>query len=290
MAYQPNPGIGSGLQFLNNPFGDTTYTKVFVGGLAWETQSETLRCHFEQYGEILEAVVITDKHTGRSKGYGFVTFHDPESAKNACSDPNPVIDGRRANCNLASLGRPQPLLPYGRLRPAMPYFGIPQMPRSAYVGSPRFHQPVPFSYQPGVAYPPYGGTELIKSPVGSRNIQHSWYVFYIFSQGAYNPYMGQHYLQMYGVQGTVNPNIAPYGQMGQSLTANHGYATVQGYVTPGRHVLQYGGPRVSGVSSDTIPTIQAPYHTGMPAPAPGQARIIFPAQFTQSSGSDQSGG
>lgn len=38
----------------------------------------------------------------------------------------------------------------------MPYFGIPQMPRSAYVGSPRFHQPVPFSYQPGVAYPPYG--------------------------------------------------------------------------------------------------------------------------------------
>ena len=113
MAYQPNPGTGSGLQFLNNPFGDTTYTKVFVGGLAWETQSETLRRHFEQYGEILEAVVISDKHTGRSKGYGFVTFRDPESAKNACSDPNPVIDGRRANCNLASLGRPQPLLPYG---------------------------------------------------------------------------------------------------------------------------------------------------------------------------------
>lgn len=74
MAYQPNPGTGSGLQFLNNPFGDTTYTKVFVGGLAWETQSETLRCHFEQYGEILEAVVITDKHTGRSKGYGFVSI------------------------------------------------------------------------------------------------------------------------------------------------------------------------------------------------------------------------
>lgn len=53
-------------------YGDTTYTKVFVGGLAWETQRDTMRRHFEQFGDILEAVVITDKNTGRSKGYGFV--------------------------------------------------------------------------------------------------------------------------------------------------------------------------------------------------------------------------
>ncbi|KAK9164855.1 hypothetical protein Scep_000046 [Stephania cephalantha] len=117
MSYQwttPGPGSGSGsssssgFQVLQSPFGDTTYTKVFVGGLAWETQSDTLRRHFEHYGEILEAVVITDKNSGRSKGYGFVTFRDPEAAWRACSDPNPVIDGRRANCNLASLGRPRP--------------------------------------------------------------------------------------------------------------------------------------------------------------------------------------
>lgn len=85
MAYHhpvPGPGSGSGsssssgLHFLNLPFGDTTFTKVFVGGLAWETQSETLRRHFEQYGEILEAVVISDKNTGRSKGYGFVSVLD----------------------------------------------------------------------------------------------------------------------------------------------------------------------------------------------------------------------
>lgn len=68
MAYhQPVP---------SSPFtgvGDTTYTKVFVGGLAWETQNDTLRRYFEQFGDILEAVVITDKNTGRSKGYGFVS-------------------------------------------------------------------------------------------------------------------------------------------------------------------------------------------------------------------------
>lgn len=55
-------------------FGDTTLTKVFVGGLAWETPKEAMREHFEKYGEILEAVIISDKVTGRSKGYGFVSL------------------------------------------------------------------------------------------------------------------------------------------------------------------------------------------------------------------------
>ncbi|KAJ1258658.1 hypothetical protein BS78_10G092200 [Paspalum vaginatum] len=89
-------------------FGDTTLTKVFVGGLAWETPSEGLRQHFERYGDILEAVVIADRLTGRSKGYGFVTFREPEAARRAVQEPNPTIAGRRANCNIASLGPPRP--------------------------------------------------------------------------------------------------------------------------------------------------------------------------------------
>ncbi|KAK9072193.1 hypothetical protein SSX86_008625 [Deinandra increscens subsp. villosa] len=86
------------------PYGDTTLTKVFVGGLAWETPMDAMRDHFQKYGDILEAVIISDKTTGRSKGYGFVTFKDPESANKAYEDPSPVINGRRANCNIASLG------------------------------------------------------------------------------------------------------------------------------------------------------------------------------------------
>lgn len=62
--------VGGGGHYNNN---DTTFTKIFVGGLAWETQRDTMRRYFEQFGEILEAVVITDKNTGRSKGYGFVS-------------------------------------------------------------------------------------------------------------------------------------------------------------------------------------------------------------------------
>lgn len=53
-------------------FGDTTLTKVFVGGLAWETPTDEMRNYFEQFGDILEAVIISDKNTGKSKGYGFV--------------------------------------------------------------------------------------------------------------------------------------------------------------------------------------------------------------------------
>ncbi|EAY87274.1 hypothetical protein OsI_08676 [Oryza sativa Indica Group] len=154
----------SGLHLLASPFGDTTYTKVFVGGLAWETTSERLRRFYDRFGEILEAVVITDRHSGRSKGYGFVTFRDPESARKACEDPTPVIDGRRANCNLASLGRAQPAVPLGRPRSAGSYFGVP-VPRGVYVGGYGQHRTLPLGYYQGFPVPQYSyttyGTEYI---------------------------------------------------------------------------------------------------------------------------------
>ena len=65
--------MSSNTSYYRSPFGDTTFTKVFVGGLAWETPTEEMRRYFEQFGEILEAVIITDKITGKSKGYGFVS-------------------------------------------------------------------------------------------------------------------------------------------------------------------------------------------------------------------------
>ncbi|KAK9145811.1 hypothetical protein Sjap_005714 [Stephania japonica] len=95
---------GKGGNYNQYNKGDTTCTKIFVGGLAWETKREHMEHYFERFGAIEEAVVITDKTTGRSKGYGFVTFKDPNAAMRACECPCPVIDGRRTNCNLASLG------------------------------------------------------------------------------------------------------------------------------------------------------------------------------------------
>lgn len=54
---------------------DTTFTKIFVGGLPYHTTDDTLRKFFERFGEIDEAVVITDRATGKSRGYGFVSVH-----------------------------------------------------------------------------------------------------------------------------------------------------------------------------------------------------------------------
>ena len=53
---------------------DTTFTKIFVGGLPYHTTDDTLRKFFERFGEIEEAVVITDRATGKSRGYGFVSL------------------------------------------------------------------------------------------------------------------------------------------------------------------------------------------------------------------------
>ncbi|MEQ2224245.1 RNA-binding protein 38 [Ilyodon furcidens] len=83
---------------------DTTFTKIFVGGLPYHTTDASLRKYFEAFGDIDEAVVITDRQTGKSRGYGFVTMTDRGAAERACKDPNPIIDGRKANVNLAYLG------------------------------------------------------------------------------------------------------------------------------------------------------------------------------------------
>lgn len=283
MAYQPGPSSGSssssGFQHLNFPFGDTTFTKVFVGGLAWETQSETLKGYFEQFGEILEAVVITDKLTGRSKGYGFVTFQDPESARRACADPTPVIDGRQANCNLASLGRPRPAMPFGGIRSPTPYSGGVPAIRGAYIGGFGYQQPVSYNYQQGFMYPPYG-----YATYGPE---------YAYPQGVYNPYAGQQYLQIYGVPGTVNTAMYPYNQLAHNVPSGHGYTALQGYALPGHQIVQFGGPSVNAVTNSSVPTVQAPYPTGVAVPVPAQPRFILSAhspQFIQGGGSDQNTG
>ncbi|CAH1153521.1 unnamed protein product [Phaedon cochleariae] len=100
---------GSGVQNK-----DTTWTKLFVGGLPYHTSDKSLRDHFAVYGDIEEAVVITDRQTGKSRGYGFVIMGDRTSAERACKDPNPIIDGRKANVNLAILGaKPRGNVPTG---------------------------------------------------------------------------------------------------------------------------------------------------------------------------------
>ncbi|CAG9461880.1 unnamed protein product [Pedinophyceae sp. YPF-701] len=55
-------------------------SKVFVGGISWETTGDRLRQYFENFGEVTEAFVSHDRHTGRPRGFGFVIFRDPSVA------------------------------------------------------------------------------------------------------------------------------------------------------------------------------------------------------------------
>ena len=69
--------------------------KLFVGGLSWNTSDDGLRSAFEAYGEVTDAKVVTDRETGRSRGFGFVTFSQDDAARQAITAlEGTVLDGR----------------------------------------------------------------------------------------------------------------------------------------------------------------------------------------------------
>lgn len=77
--------------------------KVFVGGLSWDTDNDSLRSAFEAFGEVSEATVVLDRDTGRSRGFGFVSYKDPEAAKNAIAEMDGRdLDGRSIRVNEAN--------------------------------------------------------------------------------------------------------------------------------------------------------------------------------------------
>mmetsp|Transcript_45180 Transcript_45180/g.81266 ORF Transcript_45180/g.81266 Transcript_45180/m.81266 type:complete len:327 (+) Transcript_45180:52-1032(+) len=75
-------------------------SKVYVGNLAHSTTNDSLRDHFQQYGDVADSIVMTDKETGRSRGFGFVTFKESSSVDSAVGGSN-EIDGRSVSCKRA---------------------------------------------------------------------------------------------------------------------------------------------------------------------------------------------
>jgi RNA recognition motif-containing protein len=77
-------------------------TNIYVGNLAFSTDSAALRKLFADFGEVTSAQVIEDRDTGRSRGFGFVEMASAEDAQKAISETNGTnIDGRQLNVNLA---------------------------------------------------------------------------------------------------------------------------------------------------------------------------------------------
>jgi len=77
--------------------------KLFIGGLAWHTDDTTLRTKFEEFGQVEEAVVVKDRDTGRSRGFGFVKFANEPDADAAIGAMNNVeFDGRTIRVDKAT--------------------------------------------------------------------------------------------------------------------------------------------------------------------------------------------
>ena len=76
--------------------------KLFVGNLVFSVQDSDLKTLFAPYGEIAEAVIIKDKFSGRSKGFGFVTLSDDEAALKAIAElHDKEFQGRKLTVNEA---------------------------------------------------------------------------------------------------------------------------------------------------------------------------------------------
>ena len=77
--------------------------KLFVGGLAWATTAETLKEAFEAFGTVTEATVVSDRDTGRSRGFGFVAFENETDGRKAMeSMEGAVLDGRNIRVSEAT--------------------------------------------------------------------------------------------------------------------------------------------------------------------------------------------
>ncbi len=76
--------------------------KLFVGSLSWNTDDHGLEAAFSRFGDIKDAKVISDRESGRSRGFGFVTFADAASAQKAMQEMNGAeLDGRTLNVDIA---------------------------------------------------------------------------------------------------------------------------------------------------------------------------------------------
>ncbi|KAB2091696.1 hypothetical protein ERO13_A03G194700v2 [Gossypium hirsutum] len=80
--------------------------QCFVGGLAWTINDRALEEAFSAYGEIVDSKIINDRETGRSRGFGFVTFRDEKSMRDAIEGMNGrSLDGRNITVNEAQSRR-----------------------------------------------------------------------------------------------------------------------------------------------------------------------------------------
>jgi len=79
----------------STPSSDSAPGKLFVGGLSWQTNQDRLREYFGQFGTVTDVLVMKDPITQRSRGFGFITFSNPDAVDRVLSVPSHCLDGKK---------------------------------------------------------------------------------------------------------------------------------------------------------------------------------------------------
>ncbi|CAI9304302.1 unnamed protein product [Lactuca saligna] len=81
---------------------DDVEYRCFIGGLSWSTSDRALKDAFSKFGHLLDAKVVVDKESGRSRGFGFVTFDEKQAMEDAIEAMNGMdLDGRNITVDKA---------------------------------------------------------------------------------------------------------------------------------------------------------------------------------------------
>jgi heterogeneous nuclear ribonucleoprotein A1/A3 len=234
--------------------------KMFVGGLSWTTTAETLKAYFSQYGEVDDSVVMYDRQTMRSRGYGYVTLKDPEAVQRVLSTRPHIVDGKQIDpkqccargtermikqCKVFLGGLPLDadeqairsfFAQFGKVIEAQVMYDVDKK-RSRGFGFVAFDQEAPVNQLIAQRYVDFNGKQVeirrLESSAARRRAQGpggpGGYGYGPGGPGAYGPAggygaggYGQGYGGPMGPQGGPGPMGAPYGMYGQQQQWGYG--------------------------------------------------------------------
>eukprot|EP01084_Bolivina_argentea_P309662 535689_1 len=197
---------------------NTILCKIFIRSLSYDTQDKTVYDMFTKFGNVKEAVIVKDRQTGKSRGFGFITMSNASEAQAALVEHRKMIDGREAICNLASKPQGQKTSTNNKKRddafhshrdlsmrgkrdnPSPPNADryAPIAPPHAY---PYTHTTAPYSYDYNYQYPHYASSNTNATPASA---------YAAVNAATVNPY------------NAINPYAAanPYAQYNRTQTTN----------------------------------------------------------------------